>query len=377
MFWHLFKYGMKSLFRAKEVVFWSLVFPFALATFMYLAFGSIFENTEKFHVIPVAVVEKEEDQVLDSVLSVLSGEGEYQMLKVTKTEEKKAKELLKAEEVTGVIYVTSDPYLLVNENGMDETMLQMILEQIKQQETAVREVLAAHPENLKAVVGRIEKQVSYCTDKPYGNGNQDNVVNYFYAVFAMTCLFASFAICDRVCKLQANACPLGQRRSVTPTHRMMILFAEFVMCELVQFVLTLLLFLYLRFALNVNVGDKYGAIVLLIFIGTSFGTMAGVFVGALPKLSEGTKVGILISISLAFSALSDLMVAGIKDWIEHYVPILNDLNPAVLISDSFYALNVYDTYGRFAKNMAVLLALTCLMAAASYFLVRRRSYENI
>lgn len=41
-------------------------------------------------------------------------------------------------------------------------------------------------------------------------------MNYFYAVLAMVCLFASFAGCDRILKIQANVSVLGQRRNMIP-----------------------------------------------------------------------------------------------------------------------------------------------------------------
>lgn len=37
-----------------------------------------------------------------------------------------------------------------------------------------------------------------------------------------------------------------------------------------------------------------------------------------------------------------------KDWIEHICPLFNRINPAALISDSLYALNMYPSLTRFA-----------------------------
>ena len=41
MLFHNIKYTFLSMIRTKEVIFWSLVFPLVLTTFMYLAFGKI------------------------------------------------------------------------------------------------------------------------------------------------------------------------------------------------------------------------------------------------------------------------------------------------------------------------------------------------
>lgn len=376
MFWHIFKYTGKSFLRTKEVMFWSLVFPFVLSTFMYLAFGGIFEATEKFHVIPVAVVREEPDAITEQFLRAIS-EGSEPLLHIQWTDHEKADELLADEEVTGILYEREDSSLKVRENGMDETVLQMLLRRFKQQKQALTEVLTEHPGHIAQAVDRLDSGVSYSVRKQYGSGNQDNLVNYFYAIIAMTCLFASFSSCDRVCRLQADASDLGIRRSVAPTHKMAVLLSEFFLCEGMQFILSALLFVYLKFVLQIDTGDKYAAILLLLLLGTGLGTMLGIFTGSLPKVSAGMKIGILVSVSLFLCACSDLMVAGIRDWFEHHLPLVNDINPAALICDSFYALNVYDTYERFAGNMVLLAVITLLLGAGGFMLVRRKKYASL
>ena len=54
MFIRDFLYTIKILMRAKVSIFWTLVFPILLATFMYMAFGSIYEQDEMFSNIKVA-----------------------------------------------------------------------------------------------------------------------------------------------------------------------------------------------------------------------------------------------------------------------------------------------------------------------------------
>jgi len=100
-------------------------------------------------------------------------------------------------------------------------------------------------------------------------------------------------------------------------------------------------------------------------------------VGSLPRLGEGAKMGVLVSVSLALSAMSDLMISGIKNSIEHHVPLVNDINPAALITDSFYALNIYGTDERFWGNMLCLGAGAVVLTLASYFMVRRSRYASL
>ena len=75
--------------------------------------------------------------------------------------------------------------------------------------------------------------------------------------------------------------------------------------------------------------------------------------------------------------LADLVVAGIREMIEKSAPIINRLNPAALIVDSFYALSVYDNYDRFIKNISILCSMTAVLLVVSYLLVRRVRYAHL
>lgn len=377
MFFREFKYALLSLLRTRELIFWTFVFPFALSTFMFMAFGNLFETTEQFRVIPVAVVQKEENPAFSAMLGVISGEGEQQLLKTTYAGEKKAKELLREEEIKGIIYIDQKVSLKIMDNGMDQTVLQMILNQFTQYQELLNDVGMKNPQKVREVAQSLSQKAEYFAEGNQSEGNQDNVINYFYAIFAMTCLFASFAGCETILQLQANMSPLGQRRSVAGMGKMKLLLADFAASELVQFTMVCLLLLYMKGVLGLGVGERIGAILLLLLVSTSFGIMFGILAGTVPCLGEGGKIGLLVSVNLAFCSMSDLMVSGVKDFIEHNVPVLNDINPAALITDSFYALNVFDTYDRFFLNLTTLAGMTVLCGMVCYFIVRRNRYASI
>ncbi|MCH5264442.1 MAG: ABC transporter permease [Lachnospiraceae bacterium] len=378
MFGHIFRYALKALARTRVLLFWTLAFPFMLSTFMYLAFGNIFESTEQFHVIPAAVVQKEASEIFDPMLSAVSGDGDDALLSVTKVEEEEAEKMLEDGKVKGIIFVDRDAISLkVKENGMDETVLQMVLNQFLRYKKTVADVAVANPERIDDVIASLSSQVDYFVEAETSKGNQDDTTNFFYAVFAMTCLFASFAGCDRILKIQANATDLGKRRGVAPIHKLKGILAEFCACELVQYLMACLLFLYMQFVLGIDFGTKYPAILLLLFAGTSFGNMFGILIGSLPRLGEGAKIGILISFNMLLCVLADLVANGIRALIERHLPILNDINPAALIVDGFYALNIYDTYHRYLGNVLALCGLTAVCTVICYFLVRRNRYASL
>ena len=112
-------------------------------------------------------------------------------------------------------------------------------------------------------------------------------------------------------------------------------------------------------------------------VGCFIGLAIGVIVGAISKLAEGTKIGIVIGISMVMSILSDLCINGVKYEIQQHVPIINKLNPAALISDSFYALNVYSDHQVFTENIVIMTIEAVVLIAVGILMVRRNRYASV
>lgn len=75
--------------------------------------------------------------------------------------------------------------------------------------------------------------------------------------------------------------------------------------------------------------------------------------------------------------MADLMVHGIKNSIEDKLPILNRVNPAVLVTDCLYALNVYDNYDRYFRNILILTGMAVCLLGASILVLRRNKYASV
>lgn len=376
MFFHNFVYALKSLFRNKTTLFWTLIFPVGLATFMFMSFHDLMEKDEMLDIIPVAVVDYENsDNNLMDVLDTLSEENEDQMLTLTKTDEKKAKQLLADKKVEGIINV-SDVSLKVNENGYNALVLQVILEQYKQKENIIKDVLEMNPAMIQTVIDDMEKDTSYYVESSTTKSKQNQYNNYFYAIFAMSCMFASFVAIERISRIQANVSALGMRRCLGPTHKFSVVCAEYLALLIVQFGIEIFTLCYMRF-LGVDFGNRYPAILLILLIGCSIGLSMGVIIGSIAKMTEGGKTGLAVAISMALSVMADLCVGGIKDLVEHNIPILNRINPAVLISDSFYALNVYDNYTKYFQNITIMAVMSILLLIISSFILRRNRYASV
>ena len=378
MFWHNYCYSIKSIFRNKSAVIWTLIFPIALATFMYMAFGNLFDTDELMTVIPVAVVEKEENKGLEALLEALSEEGEDQIFSVQKLSEEEALKALYNGDVNGIIYKGEEISLTVGENGYMSTIIKTIIEQYTQSEAIVKDIISstASEEEKSAAIKALLDNKTYFTEGKTSNGYQNIYYNYFYAIFAMSSMFASFIAVERISKMQANTSSLGIRRAIIPKGKAMMLCSEFLAMVTTQFAVMIIAFIYMNI-IGIRFNDKYLAILLILLLGPCVGLAIGAIIGSFAKIGDGAKMGICVSIGMGLSVMADLVASGVKDTIEHTIPILNRLNPAALISDAFYSLNVYDSYKRYFTDIALLVVIMVVLLTISVQILRRNTYASL
>ena len=56
---------------------------------------------------------------------------------------------------------------------------------------------------------------------------------------------------------------------------------------------------------------------------------------------------------------------------------VHKLNPAAVISDAFYCINVYDDSVRFRNDILTLFIMCGVILAVSFLVVRRERYDSI
>ena len=89
------------------------------------------------------------------------------------------------------------------------------------------------------------------------------------------------------------------------------------------------------------------------------------------------KIGIMVGVSMIMSFMAGLMNGNMKNVIDRSFPVLNRINPAALISDAMYCINVYDSPERYFRDMMLLGGLCVLMAAGTFMIIRRKRYDSI
>ena len=376
MFLHFFKYQFKTLFRNKMVIFWTLVFPLALATFFNLAFSNL-TASEEFETVNVALVEEQQSIYFKDTLKGLEKSDE-KLINLQITSLDKAKQLLKDEKIKGYYVVDEDIKLIVNNTGIDETILESIANEYSSTMSTVENIARLNPIALQNnILNAVNLSKNNFETQNIG-GNTDLTVVYFYTLIGMNCLNASFCGLRTTSQIEANLSRQGTRIGISPISKIVTVLSGIISAFIIQFAIMMILMAYLVFGLRIGFGEQIGYIILLIAIGCFTGVGLGNFAGnALKFKKEDTKISFLSSFSLVLSFFSGMMIIDIKYWMQINLPFLTYINPVSLITDGLYALYYYDNLNRYTTNMICLFVIGVLLILGSLFFTRRKQYDSI
>lgn len=372
---HLIKYNIIVKLKNFNVIFWPLFFPLILGTLFYFAFGQMEEAD--FETIPVAVVSQTNtDTVFIEFLKGIEN-SENELIHTQEMSEDDARNALENHKISGIFYAGQTPSLTVIKNGLEESILQSLLESYQNGKQTLMTIASIHPEGMEQAVLQMSDYSDLVQQVSLGGKTTDGNAQFFYALIAMACLYGAFIGFGAAITLQANLTPLAARRCVTPTHKLKLIVSEMLASFLLQFVSVLILLIYLRYVLHLDFEGQFSNMLLISLIGSMIGVSMGIFIGSLGRMSEGVKIGILLGISMVCRFLAGLMNNTMKNIVEQHVPIINRINPAALISDAFYCINVYDDTARYTRNLITLSIMCAALIIASFCLVRRERYDSI
>lgn len=392
MFLHNLKYSLKTLFKNRMLIFWTYAFPLILGTFFYLAFSNI-ENSEKFDVIDIAIVNNEQfndNMVLKESFNVLGDEeSDEQLFNIKYVDLEEAIKLLENDEVSGYLVVDESPKVIVKTSGTSETILKYVTEEIIQNENVLANIIEAKV-NGNIIDGNIEGYIQSIRDdalkllemktltiRDVTSKKLSYTMIEFYTLIAMTALYGGIIGMTAINQNLANMSDNGKRIAVSPTNKIKIIFSSLVSSFIIQVIGLFILFMYTIFVLKVDYGNNLPLIILLALVGSLAGLSLGMAVGTILKTNENVKVGIIISFTMLGSFLSGMMGITMKYIIDTNIPLVNKLNPVNMITDGLYSLYYYNTYNRFYFNVVSLLIFSLIMIVLSVLALRRQKYDSI
>lgn len=387
---HNFKYTLKTLFKNKILIFWTFAFPLIMATFFNMAFKNI-TNSEKLDIIDIAVVNNEEyqnNEIYRNTLEQLSDSNEDQLFNIVYVDEQQAKELLNDNKITGYIKLEETTKIVFKENGINETILKYVTEEIEEKSIMIKNLSEKEIEkeiktgnyniNYDELTNKIKELMQTETNiKDVSSKKLDYAMIEYYTLIAMTCLYGGTLSMYVINKKLPNMCNIGKRISVSPTKKKTTILSSLISSYITQLIGLALLFIYTIFILKVDYGTNTPLIILLGMVGSLTGLSLGLLIGTIIKKNENIKIGILIGITMLGCFLSGMMGITMKYIIDKNIPLINKLNPAAIITDGFYSLYYYDTLDRYWYNIISLLIISLILILISANSLRRQKYDNI
>ena len=393
MFIHNFKYSLKTLFRSKELIFWTFAFPIILATLFNMAFSDI-ENSEKLDIINIAIIQNDDfnnNEVFKSAFEEMSDKNNKDRLFETKyTTKEEAQKLLEEEKIVGYMeLVDNKPKLTFITSGINETIFKYVSEEIMQTSNIINNLTEEEIQN-QIMTGNFNVDYESIYNKVIEITTEENVklknissdnLSYtmieFYTLIAMVCLYGGILGTVSINQNLANMSNQGKRVSVAPTTKGKVVLSSVLASYITQLIGVALLFIYTIFVLNVDYGNNLGLIIILAMVGSLAGLSLGTMVATTIKSNENVKTGIILSITMLGCFLSGMMGITMKYIIDKNIPIINKLNPANMITDGLYSLYYYETLDRYIFNVISLLIFAFILITVSYISLRRQKYDSI
>lgn len=328
-----------------------------------MAFSNI-SNNEKLDIIDIAIVNNEEfnnNMVFKIAFEKLSDKKSNDRLFNTKyVSEEKAKDMLENSEIVGYLQLdNSEPKIVIQNNGIDETVFKYATEQVIQMSKT-------------GVFENKEIKIKNITNK-----NMDYTMIEFYSLIAMAALYGGIFSIWIINQIMPNLSSKGKRISISPLKKGTIICSSLLASYIIQLLGILILFMYTIFVLKVDFGNRLGYIILLAIIGSLAGLSTGLSIGILSKNSENTKTGMLIGFTMLGCYFAGMMGISMKNIIDKNVPLINKINPAAMITDGFYSLYYYDNLNRYFMDVISLLIFSSILIIISFRNLRRTKYDSI
>ena len=396
--WNSFLINVKTSIRNTSSLFWVLAFPVILAALMLGIMGNLQDGytAEAQHFAIVSDANWKASLGADELVSSLSkkpkaGSDDTQLLiPTTVTSRAEADTRLDSQKDIGYLYAGSDGRVNMvlsdreaaniqsdstASEGITVSILSASLVSFNQA-NSVSSTLALPNTQILLQSGR----QTYTKQIRLTHINPSMTAPYFFAVLAMACLIGASTAAEMIARTQPNLSALGARRASSPSPKWRQAAGAFLASWLFSAVSLLVAYIFVRTVCGVQTGGRDPIALMAIAVGTFMATAFGSMMGAIPKLSTETKVGLVIGIDCTLSAFIGLygsLAMDLNNAIQEHAPILHLINPVKQVSNLFYDIVYYDSLAPFARTCGILAIMAAIFLAICGLLLRKQRYEYL
>ena len=420
MFLHNLKYNFKILTHNKPLLFWNFIFIIAMSIFFRLTFSNVY-NTETFSTLNIAVVKNDEyqkDQYFSHAISNLektnfSGStidsekdttNPQKLLQISYVNTvKEADALLENKQVIGTIEIKNlQPILKFKSTGIRETILKKIIEELLDKRTLYNNLLSEIQPQItqqikqsiknpnKVDFKQIESQINQSINSKIKELNQnplsfnsvsskklDYTIIEYFTLIAMSCFSSAYFSIFLISSILANMSEHGKRISVSPAKKRTLVLSSMLSAFITHLILLCLIFSFNIFILKIDYGQNLPEIIFISILGSIAGISFGLLIGSLIKTSYEIKINLTTFFQLFCCFLSGMMGPSIKYLVDTNFPLINHLNPANMIVDGLYSLQIYDNLNRYNFNIISLTLFSAFCLIISVIVIRKQKYAQL
>lgn len=383
---NIFRLELKTILKNKIVVFWIIIFPILLSTFLNLSISNMY-NATGFDTIKFSIVDADINNYPEGfieALEIMEFEEDKMLFDITKSNLSIAEQSL--DEGNTIAYlniVDGEMKLTIKNIGISQTILKSVLDQYIQSSSTITNIILINFDdgnmiNPETLVTEYANYPDNLAELDRGNAEMNLLAVYFYAIIGMAVMYGGFLGTMMITSIQANLSPTGARVSAGPIKRFRLLFIKLGTANILHFFGVLLLIAYITLVLGIVLSSNLFLVVLIALLASITGVWLGAFMAiSLRKAPIGLKIAITSSIGVIGGMFAGMMSPAIKYWVNETIPIVNLINPANLINDGLYSLYYYPTTERYFTNVYTLLGISIFLIAGTLLMFRRDSYESI
>lgn len=371
MFKHIYFNSLKIYIREKVIVFWLLVFPMILAVFFKMGFSGLTDG-ETFEIIPVAIVENNENTELMNVYKGIFN-SMSDIFDVRYVNKEEAEKLLEEENILSYIYISDGRLAMtIKENGLNQSIVKEVLDRINEGVELVMSGYVSYEE-----IGTVMNVQNVLNNVKISNQEQDYVAAWFYTILGMAAMYGSTLGVMIIENTQANQSAKAMRFNIAPVSKMKGFVAMFGAGATLHSVIMIIIYLYLRYVMNINFGDRQIYIILTSVVGGITGISVGALISVLVKAGENLRIGICMAVSMLGSYLAGMMDNSVKYKVMQSMPVIEYINPAGILTDSYLKLFYYEDMRYYWSNVINLLVIMAVCMAVTIFVLRRQRYDSV
>ena len=193
----------------------------------------------------------------------------------------------------------------------------------------------------------------------------------------MSCFSSAYFSIFLISSILANMSEHGKRISVSPAKKRTLVLSSMLSAFITHLILLCLILSFNIFILKIDYGQNLPEIIFISILGSIAGISFGLLIGSLIKTSYEIKINLTTFFQLFCCFLSGMMGSSIKYLVDTNFPLINHLNPANMIVDGLYSLQIYDNLNRYNFNIISLTLFSAFCLIISVIVIRKQKYAQL